>query len=90
MFKKFFQKKPVTLKNQLEFCVSNRLYDSEEIEGLLNRQDVDIVETGCNSRCEICDEHFYAIVNGEVVRAASAKELIRCIEEELAANSVVS
>ena len=90
LFEKLFQKaKSVQLKNQVELCVSNRLYESEEIDHLLNRQDIDVVEVGCNSRCEVCDEQFYAIVNGEVVRATSAKELIVRIDEELVVNGVV-
>ncbi|MER1985094.1 MAG: DUF1450 domain-containing protein [Solibacillus sp.] len=89
MFKKLFQKRPVQLKNQIELCVSNRLYEHEEIDHLLTRQDVDIVEVGCNSRCEVCDAQFYAIVNGEVVSAASAKELMGRIEEALVMNSVM-
>lgn len=76
------------LKNQIELCVSNRLYESEEIDQLLNRQDVDIVEVGCNSHCEVCDAQFYAIVNGEVVSAVSAKELMGRIEEALVLYSI--
>lgn len=89
LFKKLFQKKSIVLNNQIELCVSNRLYESEEINALLARQDVDVIEVGCNSRCEVCDEHFYAIVNGEVIQAASAKTLMERIEEELAVNSVM-
>lgn len=90
MFKKLFQRsKPQQLKNQVELCVSNRIYDSEEIDALLARADLDIYEIGCNSQCETCDHHFYAIVNGEILAADSAPELLEQIDEELTHNSVV-
>lgn len=90
MFKKLFQKsKARPLKNQIELCVSNRIYDSEEIDGLLAREDVDITEVGCNSRCETCDYHFYALVNGEMIQAESAAQLITKINEELETNSIM-
>ena len=90
MFKKLFQKsKPTVLKNQIELCVSNRIYDSEEIDELLARGDVDVSEVGCNSRCEICDCHYYAIVNGEILQADSARALLTLIDEELAVNSIM-
>lgn len=90
MFKKLFQKsKPMQLKNQIELCISNRLYDSEAIDRLLARQDVDVLEVGCNSRCEVCDEHYYAIVNGEIVQAATAEALLTQIDQELAEHSIM-
>ncbi|MCT6922897.1 MULTISPECIES: DUF1450 domain-containing protein [Bacillales] len=90
MFKKLFQRsKPQQLKNQVELCVSNRIYDSEEIDTLLAREDIDIHEVGCNSQCETCDHHYYAIVNGETLAADSASELLQQIDEELTHNSVV-
>lgn len=90
LFKKLFQKaKPVQLKNQVELCVSNKLYDSEEVEILLNRQDIDVIEVGCNSHCEVCDADFYALVNGEMIRAATVKDLLARIEEELVASAVM-
>ena len=82
MFKKFFNKSKPVLKNQIELCVSNRIYDSEEIDSLLARDDVTITEVGCNSQCEVCDYHYYAIVNGEVISAESASQLIERINEE--------
>lgn len=90
MLKKLFQRsKPIALKNQIELCVSNRIYDSEEIDSLLAREDVDITEVGCNSRCEVCDMLFYALVNGELIKADSASELITQIDEELTTNSIM-
>lgn len=90
MLKKFFKKsKSAVLKNQIELCVSNRIYDSEEIDQLLTRSDVDITEVGCNSRCETCDVAFYALVNGEMIQADSASLLVKRIDEEIATNSIM-
>lgn len=91
MFKKLFQTSQTTqLKNQVELCVSNRIYDSEEIDTLLNREDIELHEVGCNSQCEVCDIGYYAIVNGEVLCANSAPELLEQIDEELEQNSIIS
>ncbi|MFJ7973457.1 DUF1450 domain-containing protein [Psychrobacillus sp. NPDC096389] len=91
MFKKLFQKsQPSQLKNQVELCVSNRIYDSQEIDILLNSEDIELHEVGCNSQCEVCDIGYYAIVNGEVLCANSAPELLEQIDEELEQNSIIS
>ncbi|MDI2588415.1 DUF1450 domain-containing protein [Psychrobacillus sp. NEAU-3TGS] len=90
MFKKLFQKsQQPQFKNQIELCVSNRIYDSEEIDTLLNREDIELNEVGCNSQCEVCDIGYYAIVNGEVLCADSAPELLEKIDEELEQNSII-
>lgn len=89
MFKKLFSKNKDPLKNRVEFCVSNRAYCDPEIYDVLEERENLIVEdTGCNSYCEICDYHFYALVNGEPIFGDSAKELLEKVEEELKVNSV--
>lgn len=89
MFKKLFNRKSEPMKNKIEFCVSNRSYcDPEVYDVLEEREDVLVEDTGCNSFCEICDYHYYALVNGEPISADSAKELLENIEEELKVNSI--
>lgn len=89
MFKKLFGKKK-PLQNTVQFCVSNAAYcDPDVYDVLETREDVVVEDTGCNSHCEICDCHFYALVNGEVIQADSAKDLLAAIDEELAENAIV-
>ncbi|QCR31944.1 DUF1450 domain-containing protein [Lysinibacillus sp. SGAir0095] len=88
MFNLFSEKKE-TLKNLVEICVSNRAYcDSVVYDCLVGRDDVVVKDRGCNSYCEICDYHFYAFVNGELISEDSANELLEDIEEELKLNSI--
>ncbi|MED3661225.1 DUF1450 domain-containing protein [Ureibacillus sp. FSL K6-8385] len=89
MFKKLFGKKSGPLKNRVVFCVSNPAFADPEVYDVLEqREDVTVEETGCNSYCEICERHYYALVNGEPVAADSAKELLEKIEEELELNPI--
>lgn len=89
MFKKLFGRKNEPLKNIVEFCVSNRAYCHPDVYDVLEqREDVIVEDTGCNSYCEICDCHFYALVNGEPIAADSAKELLEKIDEELKLNPI--
>lgn len=84
------RKKETTLKNQLEFCMTNlSLGSADAYDVLMQREDVEIMESGCTSNCEICECHLFAIVNGEIVQAEDAEELVKMVEEELTVNSVV-
>lgn len=55
---------------------------------LMERDDVEILESGCTSNCEICECQLFAIVNGEILQADDADELLKMVENELAENSV--
>jgi len=89
MFKKLFGRKSEPFKHRVEFCVSNRAYCHPDVyDELEQREDVIVEDTGCNSYCEICDGHYYALVNGEPISADSAKELLEKIEEEIKLNSI--
>lgn len=55
---------------------------------LLERDDIDISESGCTSNCEICECNLFAIVNGELIKAENADELLQNVEKELEDNSV--
>ena len=87
----FFKRKEKTmLKNQLEFCITNlSLGAADAYDVLIEREDVEIIESGCTSNCEICECHLFTIVNGEMIQAEDADGLVKSVEEELAVNSVV-
>lgn len=53
---------------------------------LLERDDIDIEESGCTSHCEICEQGIFAIVNGEIITADDAAALIEAIDEEIKQN----
>lgn len=87
MLKKLFNRKSEPLKNRVEFCVSNSAYCHPEVyDKLEGREDIVIEDVGCNSYCEICENHYYALVNGEPIAADSPEELLEKIEEELKLN----
>lgn len=89
-FSFFKRKKETTLKNQVEFCMTNlSLGAADAYDVLIERDDIEIIESGCTSNCEICECHLFAIVNGELLKAENAEELIKIVEEELAINSVI-
>ena len=89
-FSFFKRKKENALKNQLEFCMTNlSLGAADAYDVLLEREDVEIIESGCTSNCEICECYLFAIVNGEMIHAEDANDLVKLIEEELVVNSVV-
>ncbi len=90
MFKKLFGKKSTPVANKVEFCVSNVAYCNPDVYDILEtREDIIVEDTGCNSHCEICDCHFYALVNGEVIHADTAKGLLTAIDKELAENPII-
>lgn len=89
-FSFFKRKKETTLKNQVEFCMTNlSLGAADAYDVLIERDDIEIIELGCTSNCEICECRLFAIVNGEILTAENAEELIKIVEEELAINSVI-
>ena len=84
------RKKETTLKNQIEFCMTNLSLGATDVyDVLIEREDVEIIESGCTSNCEICECNLFAIVNGEIMQDEDADESVKLVEEELAVNSVV-
>ncbi|MGN7476591.1 DUF1450 domain-containing protein [Solibacillus silvestris] len=89
-FSFFKRNKNQTLKNQVEFCMTNlSLGAADAYDVLIERDDVDITESGCTSNCEICECHIFAIVNGDLIKAEDADELLQKVEKELEENSVL-
>lgn len=88
-FSFFRRNKTVALKNQVEFCITNLSLGAADVyDVLLEREDIEITESGCTSNCEICECHLFAIVNGELIKAENADKLLQYVENELEENSV--
>ena len=89
-FSFFKRNKSKTLKNQVEFCMTNLSLGAADVyDVLIERDDVEITESGCTSNCEICEAHLFAIVNGDIIKAEDAEQLLKNVEKELEENSVV-
>ena len=85
----FFKRKK-ELKNQVEFCITNISLDAADVyDVLIERDDVEITESGCTSNCEICECQLFAIVNGEIIQRDTTQQLLKAVEKELEENSVV-
>lgn len=56
---------------------------------LLEREDIELTESGCTSNCEICECHLFAIVNGELIKAEDTETLLQNVVNELKENSVL-
>lgn len=66
----------------IEFCVNNLTPELIEVKKKLEANyDYDVIEYGCLGNCGICAERPYALVNGEMVSADTADELLTKIEK---------
>ncbi|MFS0874732.1 DUF1450 domain-containing protein [Solibacillus isronensis] len=89
-FSFFKRNKTVALKNQVEFCMTNLSLGAADVyDVLLEREDIEITESGCTSNCEICECHLFAIVNGELIKAENSEKLLQYVVTELEENSVL-
>jgi uncharacterized protein YuzB (UPF0349 family) len=71
----------------VEFCVSNLANGSQKTYEILERDpNIDVLEYGCLSYCTKCSESFYAIVNGDLVEAATPDELTKAIYQFIEEN----
>ncbi|MEA0563612.1 DUF1450 domain-containing protein [Lysinibacillus irui] len=87
LFKKKKAAQPQPFKNRVEFCITNlSLGSADAYDILMERDDIDIEESGCTSHCEICEQGIFAIVNGEIITAENAETLVQAIDEELKQN----
>lgn len=88
-FSFFKRTKKQALKNQVEFCMTNlSLGAADAYDVLIERDDVEITETGCTSNCEICECNLFALVNGDLIKAENPAQLLKNVEKELEENSV--
>ncbi|SFI86625.1 YuzB family protein [Thermoflavimicrobium dichotomicum] len=64
----------------IEFCINNLTDDMLKIKKKLDEDySVDVIEYGCLGYCGNCATHPYALVNGELVQADTAEELLEKI-----------
>jgi uncharacterized protein YuzB (UPF0349 family) len=71
----------------VEFCISNLAKGAQETYEILEKDpNIDVLEYGCLSYCTICDQTFYALVNGDIVQADSPKELTEKIYQHIEEN----
>ncbi|WP_110928610.1 YuzB family protein [Bacillus massiliglaciei] len=75
------------MKPLIEFCVSNLASGALEAMLALEKDpNLDIIEYDCLSYCGKCASHMYALVNGDMVTADSADELVQNIYKHLEEN----
>jgi uncharacterized protein YuzB (UPF0349 family) len=74
------------MKPLVEFCASNvSSYTKAVVEALENDSelDVDVLEYGCLGYCGECYMQPFALVNGNLLQAATAEELLEKIKKFL-------
>ncbi|MBP1992017.1 YuzB family protein [Paenibacillus eucommiae] len=60
----------------IEFCASNMHHGTDKVMKQLEEDpDYDVIEYGCLGNCGQCYMEPYALLNGEIVNAASAEGL---------------
>lgn len=68
----------------IEFCVNNLTSDVLEVKMKLEKDpSLDVLEYGCLGNCGICAQQPYALVNGDLVMADSADELLQKIYQKI-------
>ena len=61
----------------IEFCITNLASGSQAAKEKLEEDpNLDVIEYGCLSNCELCYDHLYALVNGEMVTGETPDELV--------------
>ncbi|WP_258000253.1 YuzB family protein [Bacillus sp. Marseille-P3661] len=73
-------------KVQIEFCEKNldRFLIEENMSiynEFLTQKNVMYKEYQCQSKCEICSQTPYAIVDGEMVKAGNSSELLKKLKQ---------
>jgi uncharacterized protein YuzB (UPF0349 family) len=75
------------IKPIVEFCISNLANGSQRaLEKLEKDPNLDIIEYGCLGYCGKCAHSMFAMVNGDVVTAETAEELVERVYEYLEEN----
>jgi uncharacterized protein YuzB (UPF0349 family) len=68
----------------VEFCVNNLSDEVLEVKKKLEEDPaIDVIEYGCLGNCGLCAQKPYALVNGEIVSADTADELLKKICEAI-------
>lgn len=64
----------------IEFCTNNMHHGTDEtMRKLEENPDFDVIEYGCLGNCGQCYMEPYALVNGEIVAAATPDELYESV-----------
>ncbi len=70
--------------NLVEFCNANMQKGSDEVYRQLDADgDVDVLDYECTNNCGICSKATFAIVNGQLVGAQSAPDLLIKIYKQI-------
>jgi uncharacterized protein YuzB (UPF0349 family) len=68
----------------IEFCINNLTPDVLEIKKKLDEDmSLDVIEYGCLGYCGTCASHPYCLVNGELIEAETAEELLKKIYQAI-------
>ncbi|WP_397376126.1 YuzB family protein [Paenibacillus sp. sptzw28] len=72
------------LKPIIEFCASNMHHGTDRImKKLEDNPEVEVIEYGCLGNCGECYLFPFAMVNGEIVAAEKAEDLLDRIMESI-------
>ncbi|ACJ34765.1 hypothetical protein AF6_2328 [Anoxybacillus flavithermus TNO-09.006] len=67
----------IVLRPIVEFCISNLANGSQRaLEQLEKDPNLDIIEYGCLGYCGKCANTLFAMVNGDIVTAENADQLV--------------
>lgn len=74
----------VMLKPIIEFCASNMHHGTDRVMKMLEENpEVEVIEYGCLGNCGECYLFPFAMVNGEIVAAEKAEDLLDRIMESI-------
>lgn len=74
------------IKPIVEFCASNMHHGTDRVMKALEQDpEVEVIEYGCLGNCGECYMFPYAYVNGEIVAAATADELLDAVQAAIEA-----
>jgi uncharacterized protein YuzB (UPF0349 family) len=72
------------IKTLVEFCISNLANGSQRAREVLEKDpNLDIIEYGCLSQCGQCRNGLFALVDGVVVSAETAEELVEKVNKHI-------
>ncbi|WP_128896309.1 YuzB family protein [Longirhabdus pacifica] len=75
----------------IEFCSNNFHHGTDKVmEKLEGNPEIDTIEYGCLDQCGQCSLEPFALVDGKVIRAATADELYEKIMTAIEETSDVS
>lgn len=77
----------IVLRPIVEFCISNLANGSQRaLEQLEKDPNLDIIEYGCLGYCGKCANTLFAMVNGDIVTAENADQLVERVYEYIEEN----